>query len=171
MAWIGLEGMHFHAFHGMYDAEQVLGTDYRVDVYVQTDIGAAAKADDVAHTINYETIFQICQLEMDKPRHLIETVLRGIMDRIKAQFPLMIAQRVRIWKLNPPLGGRVTASWVEEEENYQQECPKCKKKFLQHKPDECWSRYPNLHYATRETLERQFGKKCLCDDCLKFYNG
>jgi 7,8-dihydroneopterin aldolase/epimerase/oxygenase len=171
MAIIALEGMRFHAFHGVYEAEQLLGTEYVVDVYVQTDIGKAAKEDKVEYTINYETIYQICRLEMDKRRQLIETVLTAIVGRMKQQFPTMAALRIRVRKCNPPLGGRVDASWVEIEEVYLTDCPRCKKKYIQFNNDDCWLRFPNLHPATKETLERQFGKKCLCDDCLKFYAG
>ncbi len=163
--------MRFHAFHGVHDAEQILGTDYMVDVYVTTSITKAAKDDDVAYTINYETIFQLCRLEMDKPRKLIETVVASVMARMKGQFPNMVSLKVRVRKLNPPLGGIVAWSCVEEEESYANDCPRCKKKFISYSGDDCWQRFPNLHPATKETLERQFGKKCLCDDCLKFYAG
>lgn len=167
MAWIALEGMRFHAFHGVYPAEQTLGTDFIVDLYVQTKM---ATEDQVENTINYETIYQICQLEMDKPRKLVETVVGSIFDRMKHQFSNMQALRVRVRKLHPPLGGQVDWASVEESEDFLKECPRCKKKFISY-DENCWERFPNLHTATRETLARQFGPRCLCDDCLKFYAG
>lgn len=172
MAWIALEGMTFRAFHGVHEAEQVLGTDYKVNVYVKTGIAAAAAADDLAATVNYESVYQICRLEMDRPRKLIESVLTGIIARMKHQFPTMQALRVRLYKLHPPVGGPADAAWVEEELEFMTLCPRCKSPFLCYGDDSCWCKsVTNVHPATRETLERQFGKKCLCANCLKLYAG
>ena len=171
MAVIALEGMKFYAYHGVYEAEKLIGTDYVVDVYVQTIIALAAKTDQLEATVNYESVFQICKMEMQQPRQLIETVVAGIVKGIKNQFPNMMALKVRVKKLNPPLGGRVDAAWVEEEEMFMQTCPKCNKPFINYSPNDCWERFPNVHPATKETLLKQFGGRCLCNDCLKFYAG
>lgn len=172
MAVIALEGMKFYAFHGVYEAEKKIGTDYVVDVYIQTAVtAAAAKTEKLETTINYESVFQLCKLEMQQPKQLIETVVAGIIQRMKNQFPGMMALKVRVKKLHPPLGGRVDAAWVEEEEVYMQTCPRCNKGFINYSPNDCWERFPNLHPATKETLLKQFGGKCLCNDCLKFYAG
>lgn len=171
MAVIALEGMKFFAYHGVYEAERRIGTDFIVDVFVQTAILPAVLTDELEATVNYETVYQICRMEMDKPRNLIESVLHGIIKRMKQQFPRMMALKVRVRKMNPPLGGRVESAWVEDEEVYLQNCPRCNKSFINYSPDDCWGRFPNLHPATKETLLKQFGGKCLCDDCLKFYAG
>jgi len=170
MALISLEGMRFHAYHGVYEAEKTLGNEYVVDVVVNTNTEKAAKEDKVELTMNYETIYQICRLEMEQPRKLIETVAAGIVKRMKFQFLEMQAIRVRVTKLNPPVGGRVQSAWVQEEHDFIKECPRCKKKFISY-DDDCWKKFPHLHPATKETLERQFSGKCLCDNCLKFYVG
>jgi dihydroneopterin aldolase len=171
MALISLQGMRFHANHGVYDAEKTLGGEYLVDVVVNFNTEKAVKDDDVEKTMNYETIYQICRMEMETPRKLVETVAASIVKRMKFHFSEMQALRVRISKLNPPLPGVVAEAWVQEEHDFIKDCPRCKKKFINYGDDECWKRFPNLHPATRETLERQFDKKCICDNCLKFYVG
>ncbi|GAB4499401.1 MAG: hypothetical protein OHK0019_36430 [Saprospiraceae bacterium] len=171
MALISLEGMRFHAQHGVYEAEKTLGTEYIVDIVVNFNTEKAVKDDDVEKTMNYETIYQICRMEMETPRKLIETVVANIVKRMKFHFSEMQALRVRVRKLNPPLGGRVAESWVQEDHEFVKDCPRCKKKFINYDSDDCWQRFPHLHPATKETLERQFDKKCLCDNCLKFYVG
>ncbi len=171
MALISLEGMRFHAYHGVYEGEQTLGCEYVVDVVVNTNTEKAVKDDKVELTMNYETIYHICRMEMEQPRKLIETVVASIVKKMKFQFSEMQALRVRISKLNPPLGGRVQAAWVQEEHDFINECPRCKKKFINYDSGDCWLRFPNLHPATKETLLRQFNGKCLCDACLKFYVG
>ncbi len=171
MALISLEGMRFHAHHGVYEAEQTLGGEYLVDVVVNYNTEKAAKDDDVEKTLNYESVYHICRMEMETPRKLVETIAANIVKRMKTQFAGMNALRVRVTKLNPPLGGRVAAALVTEEHDFVKDCPRCKKKFINYDSDDCWERFPNLHPATKETLERQFDKKCLCDNCLKFYVG
>lgn len=186
MAWVALEGMRFHAFHGVYEAEQVLGAEYIVDVYVSTGIKLAAKADSLKETeVNYETIFQICLLEMAKSRKLLETVVEAIIGEMKRQFPAMKAVRVRVKKLNPPIfgkmkgkeekqgiGGQAAVAWVEDEQEFVTKCPRCKKDFLCYKDDTCWCKaLTNVHPATLETLNRQYGTSCICGACLKEYAG
>lgn len=172
MGYIALEGMRFHAFHGVHDAERILGTEFVVDIYIQTAQTAAAGAsDDPASALNYETVHYICKQEMAKPRNLIEAVAVGIINRMKAQFDSMASLKVRVRKNNPPLGARVDASVVEEEQQFTSTCPKCQRPFVNYKPDDCWARVPNIYSGTKDTILRQFGGKCLCDSCLKFYAG
>jgi len=113
MATIALEGMHFHAYHGFYEEEQILGCEYVLDVFVETDVEAAAETDDLFETVNYETLFLICQVEMRKPAQLIETVGQRIMNRIEEMFPKIFGVKLRIRKLHPALGGRVDSSSIE----------------------------------------------------------
>ena len=186
MAWIALEGMRFHAFHGVYDAEQVLGAEYIVDVYVSTGIAEASKKDSLEDTnVNYETVFQICLVEMAIPRKLIETVVTTIIGKLKHQFPSMKAIKVRVKKLNPAIfgkmkteekfqaiGGQASVAWVEEEFDFVTKCPRCQKDFLCYKDETCWCKaLTNVHPATLETLTRQYGTSCICGVCLKLYAG
>jgi 7,8-dihydroneopterin aldolase/epimerase/oxygenase len=172
MATITLEGMKFHAYHGVYEAERILGTDYLVEVSVKTSIKDAVKTDNIEKTINYETIYQICDQEMLTPRNLIEAVVKGIFTKMKYQFSTMESLKVTVRKLNPPLGGRVYASVVEEKEEYMSACPNCKKDFICYKETElCWCKDANVHPATAENLKRQFNNKCLCAKCLNHFGG
>lgn len=186
MAWVALEGMRFHAFHGVYEAEQVLGGAYIVDVYVSTGIASASEKDSLADTnVNYETVFQICLVEMATPRKLLETVVASITAKMKRQFPVMKSIRVRVKKLNPPIfgkmqseekykaiAGQAASAWVEDEQNFVSKCPRCTLEFLCYKDETCWCKaLPNVHPATIETLTRQYGTSCLCGVCLKLYAG
>ena len=64
MALIALEGVHFYAYHGFYEEEQIIGNNFILDVYVEANTGLAARTDDLFSTVNYETIYRICQMEM-----------------------------------------------------------------------------------------------------------
>lgn len=125
LAQIALEGMQFYAYHGYYPEEQLIGTYYLVDVYLDTNIGLAADFDELGGTVNYETVYTICRLEMKTKSKLIEHVAQRILNRIEEQFPEVFAAMVRISKLHPSLGNPVARSYVElsyssEEEEYEE---------------------------------------------------
>lgn len=116
MALIALEGMHFYAFHGFYEEEQVTGNHYYVDVYINANIAGAAASDDLFSTVNYETVYLICQAEMRKPTKLLETLAQVIAQRLRGHFDRAGGVRVRVRKMSPPLGGAVDSAFVEYEE-------------------------------------------------------
>ncbi len=115
MATIALEGMHFHAYHGFYEEERELGNQFIVDVYVNIMVNIGGTSDELSQTINYETIYLICQAEMKKKRKLLEKLAQSIGERIKGFFDQVQSVKVRVRKLNPPLGGRVDSAYVEVE--------------------------------------------------------
>ena len=130
MAIIALEGMQFYAYHGFYEEERIIGNRYQVDVYVHATplMPMPTKGEDINLTVNYETIYQMCKLEMKKPSQLLETVAQRILTRIKtyykdlkeeakagnAVFPVQLTRvDVRVSKFQPPLGGPVERAYVE----------------------------------------------------------
>lgn len=167
MATIAIEGMEFHARHGVYEAERLTGGLFVVDVYVQT--GSMPANDQIESAINYESIYLICRREMARPRNLIETLAQSIIASLKNQFGEMLALRVRISKMHPPVGGPVKCAAVIEEINFVKDCPRCKQKFACYGDASCRCKDIRLHDATRETIARQYNTTCLCRDCMKFY--
>ncbi|MEM9887325.1 MAG: dihydroneopterin aldolase [Bacteroidota bacterium] len=117
MAVIALEGMSFHAFHGYYEEETAMGGTFVLDVYITTpSVAKAAAIDDLDGTINYETIYFICKSEMKKTSKMIETVAQRILDRLSYQYGEKTKNiKVRLKKLNPPLGGKVACAYIEIE--------------------------------------------------------
>lgn len=113
MATIALEGMQFYAYHGFYEEEQIIGNHFIVDVTVDARVNQAARTDDLTRTVNYETIYTICRIEMRKSSALLEHVAQRIMDKIAGQFSNVKTVKVRISKQQPPLGGRVDRAYIE----------------------------------------------------------
>ena len=113
MAIIGLEGMRIFARHGFYEEEQVLGTEFVLDVFLDTDISEAAAEDDLFKTINYETVYQLCLIEMRKPSKLIEEVCQRILFRLAEHYEFLNGIRVKVRKLHPPIGGRVDCASIQ----------------------------------------------------------
>ncbi len=111
---IALEGMHFWAKIGYYEEEQLVGNEIHVDVYVDTKDIVLDGNDDLGSTLNYETIDQLCRLEMKKPVKLLETTAINIHRRIHSQYQDKgIEVKVRISKISPPLNGPVDRAYIE----------------------------------------------------------
>ena len=113
MAHIALEGMAFYSYHGYYPHERARGNNFVVDVQIHYDMDAAADADDLEQSVNYEVVYNICKEEMDQARHLIETVAKSIGEHIRKAFPDVDQINVRLEKMKPDLGGHVAKAIVE----------------------------------------------------------
>lgn len=101
-----LEGLEFHAYHGLYPHERESGNWFEVDISVETDFSVAAATDELSGTVNYETLFRIVKDEMDQPSKLLETVAEKIINDVLAQLPAAMNVQLSISKLNPPIGGK-----------------------------------------------------------------
>lgn len=102
---ISLEGLEFHAYHGVYPQERSSGNKFEVDIEVDTTIGPSAFADDLAGTLNYESLYSVIRAEMEKPSKLLERVGHSMADEILRKFPQALAVTITIAKFNPPIGG------------------------------------------------------------------
>ena len=114
--WIGLEGMEFYAFHGVYEEERKIRGKFIVDVLVHTNAKDAELHDDLNGTVNYEQIYKAVEQNMQQPVKLIEHLARKIMDDMRLFVVKDDTIRIKIRKLNPPLGAKVEASVVEIED-------------------------------------------------------
>jgi len=102
---ISLEGLEFHAYHGVYAHERSSGNKFEVDISVEAKLQERVLEDDLSGTINYESLYQVVREEMERPSKLLETVGYGIAQRILAAFAEALHVEVRISKFNPPIGG------------------------------------------------------------------
>ena len=115
MGKIAVEGMHFYAHHGFYQEEQVIGGQYKVDVYLEFDFELAGKSDNLEQTVNYERVYVLVKEVMQERSKLIEHVASRIIDRISAELQGITKVMVRVNKMNPPLKGNVERVYVELE--------------------------------------------------------
>jgi len=118
MAVIALEEMEFYAYHGFYPEENKIGGYYLVDVYLETPAEIATKKDELSGTINYETVYSICKTEMQVISKLIEHVAQRIFDNIHQKYASLQSLKVRVSKLNPPLGGKLARTFIEIEKKF-----------------------------------------------------
>ena len=112
---IYLEGLEFHAYHGVYPHERESGNWFEVDILVETNFTSGAEHDEISGTVNYETLFAIIKEEMEKPSKLLETVVHQIVNHVMNELPTVEKVEVKISKLNPPIGGKCKKASVSLE--------------------------------------------------------
>jgi 7,8-dihydroneopterin aldolase/epimerase/oxygenase len=105
MGQVALEGLEFHAYHGVYPHERSSGNKFEVDVVIDTEFSESAFRDELTGTINYEDLYAIVKEEMGKPSKLLETVGHAIANHALKSFPSAKTVEVKISKFNPPIGG------------------------------------------------------------------
>jgi len=120
MATIALEGMEFKAHHGVYDHERELGGRFIIDIYLESDIRTAEMTDDLSDTIDYAEVYGIVARIMEKPVNLLERVASRIMMELFSRFRTLVNVRVRVSKMEPPLEGKCTRTYVEESRSRQE---------------------------------------------------
>lgn len=107
MGQIEIEGMHFYAFHGHFETERIVGNEFRVDVSLETNCTPASLSDDLNDALNYQEVYNLISDEMQIPSHLLEHVAGRILDSLFARFPTLGKARIKVSKLNPPMGGQI----------------------------------------------------------------
>ena len=107
MSTISIEKMEFYAYHGCFQEEQIIGTRFLVDLYLETDTKKAEKTDELTDTVNYQEVYLLVKTEMEIKSKLLEHVGRRILDAIIKTFPEVNFAKLKISKMNPPLGGKM----------------------------------------------------------------
>lgn len=102
---VSLEGLEFHAYHGVYPHERSSGNKFEVDIHVEIRFDDSAFRDELSGTLNYEKLYAVVKEEMEKPSKLLETVGNAIAESALEKFDEAISVEVKISKFNPPIGG------------------------------------------------------------------
>ncbi len=112
-AIISLEGLKFHAFHGVHPQERLVGCHFIVDIHLSMQPIADGFKDDLARTIDYEHVYKLVAQEMKDPKYLIETLAENIIAQVFHTQPLVETAQVIISKMNPSVGGECLKSKIE----------------------------------------------------------
>ncbi len=107
MSMIAIEGMEFYAYHGCFEEEKIIGTSFVVDLYFNTDTSEAEKTDNLSKTVHYLDVYQSVKKQMQIGSNLLEHISRRILLAVQYEFPQVEWAKVKIQKLNPPLGGKM----------------------------------------------------------------
>ncbi|MBO6118593.1 MAG: dihydroneopterin aldolase [Bacteroidales bacterium] len=107
MSQISIENMKFYAYHGCFEEEQVIGTDFCVSIWFETDTQKAEITDNVLDTVDYSQVYAVIKQQMAIPSHILEHVGRRIINAVKENFKNITDITLKISKLNPPVGGQM----------------------------------------------------------------
>jgi len=116
MGTIKLQNIRTFSFHGCLEEEARIGSDYRVDLEIKTDLRKSSVTDDLKDTVDYVLLNKIVVEEMAIRSKLLEHVGYRIVTRIFREIPSVSRIVVAVSKLNPPIGGDVEAVTIEMEE-------------------------------------------------------
>lgn len=113
MGKVYVENIQVYAYHGCLPEEALIGSDYRVDVWVAGDLSVSSVSDQLSDTIDYVSICVCVREEMAAPSKLLEHVAQRILERIFKASEKVEEVNVKVSKINPPIGGHVEAVAVE----------------------------------------------------------
>lgn len=107
MALIEIENMEFHANHGHFAEEQVIGNTFLLDLKIEYNSEKAQNSDNLKDTVNYQRAFEIVKREMKISSHLLEHVGARILDSLMRELSGIEMAEVKVSKVNPPMGGKI----------------------------------------------------------------
>ena len=116
MGIIKLQKIRTFSYHGCLGEEAKIGSDYRVDLEIKTDLRKSALSDDLNDTVDYVLLNRIVVEEMAIRSKLLEHVANRIITRIFKEIASVSRINLSVSKLNPPIGGDVEAVTIEMEE-------------------------------------------------------
>lgn len=120
MAIISLEGLEFFAYHGVHDFEKEQGNSFLVDIEVEVDVQEAEETDQLEGTIDYEELHVLVAKEMEIRSKLLEHVSSRICKSVLDHWPKASRVKIKIGKLNPPIGTVCKMSGVTLERTREQ---------------------------------------------------
>jgi len=115
MARIFLEKMEFFAYHGCFKEERVIGNRFIVSLELETNTNKAELTDNLSDTLNYQDVYNTIAEQMWEKSYLLEHLCRRIMDKLVSAYSEIKYLRVKISKLNPPIGGNMESVSIEME--------------------------------------------------------
>ncbi len=115
MGKIKLSNIRTFSYHGCLIEESKIGSNYRVDLEIETDLSKSEISDDLKDTVDYVLLNQIVVDEMSIRANLLENVARRIIDSSMDKISSLTFIKVAVSKLNPPIGGDVQEVTIEIE--------------------------------------------------------
>jgi dihydroneopterin aldolase len=118
MGKIIVENIKIYSNHGCLDEEALIGSDYLVDIEIDADLSKSAQTDDLHDTVDYVHLNKIVTEEVLVRAKLLETVANRILLRVGDEIPMVSYAKVKLSKLNPPIGGNVEKVSIILEKKY-----------------------------------------------------
>jgi dihydroneopterin aldolase len=107
MGTIKLTNIRTYSYHGCLEEEAKIGSNYRVDLIIKTNLKPSAHTDELIDTVDYVDLNRIVIEEMAIRAKLLEHVAQRIINRILSELIMVTQVKIEVTKLNPPIGGDV----------------------------------------------------------------
>jgi dihydroneopterin aldolase len=107
MGIIKLTNIRTFSYHGCLEEEAKIGSNYRVDLTIKTNLKTSAQTDELHDTVDYVDLNRIVVEEMAIRAKLLEHVAQRIINRVLKELLSVLKIEIQITKLNPPIGGDV----------------------------------------------------------------
>lgn len=98
---IALEGLLFHAPHGVYAGEAATGNTFEVDLRLQVD--GSVPVTGIEQTVNYVEAYALLRNLFAQRQALLETLCQQVAEALEARFPSLRRLEVSIRKLTPAI--------------------------------------------------------------------
>ncbi len=113
---IYLHGLSFEGRHGVSDEERAEAQLIELDVELSLDLRPAGTSDDLARTVDYGAVFEICRAQVEqRSYHLLEALAEAIAAEILARFGAVERVVLRVQKPGVPLEGIVEYAGIQLE--------------------------------------------------------
>lgn len=101
-----LKNLGFYGFHGVLEAENVLGQKFFVDIELGVSLKEAGKSDAVEDTVHYGMVYDLVKSVVEGPAlNLIEAVAEKTVDEIFSHFQKVETVKMQLRKPEAPVRG------------------------------------------------------------------
>ena len=107
MGSVILNDIRIYAFHGCMEEEARIGSDYIINLVVETNMMRASQSDELKDAVDYVNLLAIVKKEMSIRSKLLEHVAQRIIDQIMMEFAKVNAVEITVAKQNPPIKGDI----------------------------------------------------------------
>jgi len=110
---VKVENLKIFAYHGCMEEEEIIGSDYIVNIKAYCMLAEKAFSDDIRETVNYVDLARIAEREMAVRSKLLESVAKRITSSCMKEIALIEEIFVSISKVCPPINADVETVTVE----------------------------------------------------------
>ncbi len=100
---IKLKGLVFHAKHGYYEEENILGNTFEVDVVLK--FSSDKKKYKLEDTVDYTSVYELIKETFKEREELLENLCNKIIGALLKEFELIQKVTIEVKKMNAPIGG------------------------------------------------------------------
>lgn len=113
---IEIDRMKVRANHGVFPQERIVGNDFEVSLSVEIEpdqMDRAAQEDNATLTVSYADLAEMISNIMADPADLLETVALRIRNAVACSFPQVVAGKIKVAKITPPVPVTMARAAVE----------------------------------------------------------